>query len=57
MISMIDNQTISDVHLVESLTMTFMPKTEDSDVTGWVRAAMTASLSAAMVILVSVRAR
>jgi hypothetical protein len=55
--SMIKHKMISGTHRVESLTMTFMPRTEDSDVIGRVMAAITASRSAAMVILVSVRAR
>ena len=37
--------------------MTFMPMIDDSEVIGSVSTAMTASRSAAMVILVSVRAR
>ena len=37
------------------LTMTFIPSTDDSAVTGRVTAAMTASRSAATVILVLVR--
>ena len=41
---------------VASLTMTFMPRMEDTAVTGRVTAAITASRSAAMVILVLVRA-
>jgi hypothetical protein len=57
MASMINNRMIKGIHRVDSLTITFMPKTEDSDVMGRVRTAMTASLSAAMVIFVSVRAR
>ena len=54
MISMISSKMISDIHRVESLTMTFMPMTDDSDVIGSVMAAITASRSAA---LVSVHAR
>jgi hypothetical protein len=57
MASMIKHKMISGIHLVESLTMTFMPRTDDSDVIGSVIAAITASRSAAMVIFVSVRAR
>jgi hypothetical protein len=34
MVSMIKHKMISGIHLVESLTMTFMPKTDDSDVIG-----------------------
>ena len=55
--SMMKHKIISGIHRVESLTMTFMPITDDSDVIGNVIAAITASRSAAMVILVSVRAR
>jgi hypothetical protein len=47
---MIKHKIISGIHLVESLTMTFMPRTDDSDVIGRVIAAITASRSAAMVI-------
>jgi hypothetical protein len=54
---MIKHKMISGIHRVESLTMTFMPITDDSDVIGSVIAAITASRSAAMAILVSVRAR
>ena len=42
---------------VLSLTMTFIPKTEPIAVIGRVTTAITVSRSAAMVILVSVRAR
>jgi hypothetical protein len=41
---------------VASLTMTFMPRTEEMAVTGRVTAAITARRSAATVILVLVRA-
>jgi triacylglycerol esterase/lipase EstA (alpha/beta hydrolase family) len=57
MINMISNKMPSHTQCVWSLTMTFMPATDDSDVMGSVSAAITASRSAAMVILVSVRAR
>jgi hypothetical protein len=57
MASMIKHKMISGIHRVESLTMTFIPSTDDSEVIGKVMAAITASRSAAMVILVSVRAR
>ena len=43
MASMINKRMISGIHFVESLTMTFIPMTEDSDVIGRVIAAMTAS--------------
>jgi hypothetical protein len=36
--SMIKHKIISGIHLVESLTMTFMPITDDSDVIGRVMA-------------------
>ena len=54
--SMIKSRVVSDIHRVESLAMTFIPMTEDSEVIGRVIAAMTARRSAAMVIFVSVRA-
>jgi hypothetical protein len=57
MAGMISSKMPSVTQCVDSLTMTFMPMTDDSDVMGRVRAAITASRSAAMVILVSVRAR
>jgi hypothetical protein len=37
MASMIKNKMISGIHFVESLTMTFMPTTDDSDVIGRAR--------------------
>jgi hypothetical protein len=46
MASMIKHKIISGIHLVESLTMTFMPKTDDREVIGRVIAAITASRSA-----------
>ena len=55
--TMINTTMTSGIQRVDSLTMTFIPMTDDSDVIGSVSAAMTASRSAAMVILVSVRAR
>jgi hypothetical protein len=57
MINMINSRMASHTQWVDSLTITFIPTTEDSDVIGSVTAAMTARRSAAMVILVSVRAR
>jgi len=57
MINMINSRMASHTQWVDSLTITFIRTTEDSDVIGSVTAAMTARRSAAMVILVSVRAR
>src|SRR5215510_8730498 len=53
--SMITRSTVSASQCVEVLTMTFMPSTEERAVIGRVTAAITASRSAAMVILVLVR--
>src|SRR5256885_11918702 len=53
--SMISRSTVSASQCVALLTMTFMPSTEDRAVIGRVTAAITASRSAAMVILVLVR--
>ena len=39
MASMINEKMISGIHRVESLTMTFMPMTDDSEVIGSVSAA------------------
>ena len=55
MIIMMASSTTSGPVSVCSLTMTFMPTTEDSAVIGRVTAAITASRSAAMVIFVPVR--
>jgi hypothetical protein len=44
-------EMVSDIHLVESLTITFMPMTGEINVIVRVIAAMTAKRSAAMVIL------
>jgi hypothetical protein len=52
MASMINNKMISGTHFVESLTITFMQDGRDGEVIARV---MTASRSATMVILVSVR--
>jgi hypothetical protein len=57
MVAMTTSATARTNGWVPSLTMTFMPRMEDTAVTGSVTAAMTASRSAAMVILVLVRAR
>jgi len=43
--------------VVEVLTITIITTTEDTGVSGWVTAAITASRSAATVIVVAVRAR
>src|SRR5919204_2770109 len=53
--SMTSRSTVSASQCVELLTMTFMPSTEERAVIGKVTAAITASRSAAMVILVLVR--
>src|SRR5262245_54183747 len=53
--SMTSRSTVSASQCVELLTMTFMPSTEERAVIGRVTAAITASRSAAMVILVLVR--
>src|SRR3954452_18106171 len=55
MTAMIVSRTTSRVTCVRSLTMTFMPRTEDNAVIGSVTAAMTARRSAAIVIFVFVR--
>jgi len=44
MASMINNKMISDTHFVESLTITFMPRTDEREVIGRVIAAMTRHL-------------
>ena len=49
---MTTSTTTSDTHCVDALTMTFMPSTDASAVTGSVTAAITASRSIATVILV-----
>ena len=56
-VAMKASRMVSDSQCVWSLTITFMPTIEEVAVIGRVIAAITASRSAAMVILVSVRAR
>jgi hypothetical protein len=47
MASMIKHKIVSGIHRVASLTMTFMPRTNDSDVIGRVMAAIPSSVSSA----------